>query len=51
VPNRDHAIETSSNLVDWITLDTIHYTNGLLPFEDNAANDATRRFYRARLVP
>lgn len=51
VPNRNHAIETSPNLTNWTTLDTIFYTNGLMPFEDATVSVMTNRFYRARLLP
>jgi len=51
VPNRNHAIEISPNLTNWTTLDTIFYTNGLMPFEDATINGTTNRFYRARLLP
>jgi hypothetical protein len=51
VPNRNHIIEASPNLTDWITLDTLAYTNGLMPFTDTTVSGTTNRFYRARLVP
>jgi hypothetical protein len=51
VPNRNHAIEVSPNLTNWTTLDTIFYTNGLMPFEDATVSVMTNRFYRARLLP
>jgi hypothetical protein len=51
VPNRDHAIETSPNLTDWTTLQTVFYTNGLMPLVDTTVGGTTNRFYRARLVP
>jgi hypothetical protein len=51
VPNRTHAIEVSPNLINWTTLGTIFYTNGLMPFEDGTASALTNRFYRARLIP
>jgi hypothetical protein len=51
VPNRSHAIEVSPNLTNWTTLDTILYTNGLMPFVDSTVSAMTNRFYRARLVP
>jgi hypothetical protein len=51
VPNRNHVIEVSPNLTDWTTLDTLAYTNGLMPFTDTTVSGTTNRFYRARLVP
>jgi len=51
VPDRNHAIEISSNLTNWTTLNTIFYTNSLMPFEDATVGGTTHRFYRARLLP
>jgi hypothetical protein len=48
--NRTYAIEASSNLTNWVTLGTVAYSNGQLPFTDGSAS-TTNRFYRARLLP
>ena len=49
--NRSYAIDASSHLTNWTTLDTIFYTNGWMPFIDATTGGITNRFYRARLVP
>ena len=51
VPNRNHAIEISSNLTSWAAIDTLFYTGGLMPYTNATAGAATNRFYRARLLP
>jgi hypothetical protein len=51
VPNRNHVIEISSNLTHWTALDTLFYTNGLVPMVDGSIGGVTNRFYRARLAP
>lgn len=48
--NRVYAIEASSNLTNWVTLGTVTFTNGQLPFTDGSAS-VTNRFYRARMLP
>jgi hypothetical protein len=50
VPNRNHVIEISATLSNWTTLDTLFYTNGLMPFLDPTVSTTTNRFYRARLA-
>jgi hypothetical protein len=47
-PNRNYFIESSSNLTSWFTLDSIFYTNGLMPYVDTTSPGVTNRFYRAR---
>jgi hypothetical protein len=47
--NRSYVVEMSSNLVDWVTLSTVNYTNGPTPFMDTGAPNGRQRFYRARL--
>lgn len=49
--NRSYAIDASSHLTNWTTLDTIFYTNGWMPFTDTTTGGVTNRFHRARLVP
>jgi len=49
--NRSYAIDASSHLTNWTTLNTIFYTNGWMPFIDTTSGGVTNRFYRARLVP
>lgn len=50
-PNRTYAIEITTNLLDWVTLTNVLYTNGVMPFTDSTAAEATNRFYRVRLLP
>ena len=49
--NRSYAIDASSHLTNWTTLNTIFYTNGWMSFTDTTTGGITNRFYRARLVP
>jgi hypothetical protein len=46
--NTNYVIESSSNLVDWATLQTLAMTNRLTPFTDTSVTNAARRFYRIR---
>jgi hypothetical protein len=47
-PNTSYAIEVSTNLTNWGVLQTVAYTNGLMPVADATATNAPQRFYRAR---
>ncbi len=46
-----YAIETSTNLADWVQISTLVNTNGLLEVVDSNAPPAAPRFYRAILLP
>jgi hypothetical protein len=46
-----YAIETSSNLVDWVSLAVLTNVAGLMQIEDPKMATATHRFYRALLAP
>ena len=48
---RRFAIETSANLVDWVSVTTNSTADGFFSFSDPAAAGSNERFYRARLVP
>ncbi len=43
------AIESSTNLIDWIEVGTVTNTTGSAQFDDNSAGDARYKFYRLRL--
>ncbi|MBA4149910.1 MAG: immunoglobulin domain-containing protein [Verrucomicrobia bacterium] len=45
-----YAIETSSNLVDWLEITNVVSTNGTLEFTDLNATNVIRNFYRAKRV-
>jgi hypothetical protein len=45
--NQTYALEISTNLTNWATLDTLVATNTMTPYIDNTATNA-QRFYRAR---
>ena len=45
------AIETSTNLINWVQTGTITNTTGTVSYDDGSAGDAPYRFYRLRLVP
>ncbi len=47
-PNRTYFIETSPNLKNWSILDSVFYTNGLMPYVDTTSAGITNRFYRGR---
>ena len=52
VPNRLHAIQTSTNLVNWsVVTNQAANTNGVLLFTDPAPGAARQRFYRALELP
>jgi len=45
------AVDCSSNLLDWLALQTNTLSSGPFYFSDPAAKAKPRQFYRARLVP
>ena len=45
------AVESSSNLFDWLPLQTNSLGSGMLYFSDPAATGNVQEFYRARVVP
>jgi len=47
VSGTTNVIQTSSNLVDWVSLTTNVATSGSLMFVDEARTDDQQRFYRA----
>ena len=49
--SRRFAIETSTNLVDWLPVLTNSTADGFFLFRDAPASGSKERFYRARLVP
>jgi hypothetical protein len=51
VPNRSYAIETSSNLLNWTTYNTIVAGESPTPFTDSNLTGVSNRFYRARELP
>jgi hypothetical protein len=48
--NRTYRVEYSTNLLDWVTLDIVIYTNAPATITDANAVDRVR-FYRVRVVP
>ena len=48
--NRNHIIQTSLDLVTWVSLTTNSVTNGELDFTDTLASSSAR-FYRVSLAP
>jgi len=50
LPGFTNVIQTSTNLVDWHTLETLVNTDGLLPYVDPTGADPVR-FYRVLLLP
>lgn len=46
---QDYIVEVSSNLIDWVQIETFMNTNGLIHFSDPASIDHPVRFYRAIL--
>jgi hypothetical protein len=54
-PNRTYRFEASSTLISnsWIQLQVLNSnpTNGVVYFQDNTAQNQSRRFYRAVLLP
>jgi len=49
IPGRTHALEASTNLIDWQPLHTAVGSNAPLSFTDLEATNIERRFYRVRL--
>jgi hypothetical protein len=50
-PGQDVSIETSNDLVNWVTLQTHTFTSTVWEFMDADAGNFARRFYRAVLAP
>jgi hypothetical protein len=46
-----YAVQTSSNLVDWIAVSTNYPVNGSFPFTNTPSPGSLRRFYRSVLLP
>jgi hypothetical protein len=47
-----YAVETSSNLVDWVAVSTNYYpSNGIFTFTEAAPASSAARFYRSILLP
>lgn len=44
---RNYVIQSSSNLVDWVSISTNATVNGTVDFLDQAASEHPQRFYRA----
>lgn len=51
LPGQVVAVECSSNLLDWLPLQTNTLDSGLFYFSDPAATGKAQQFYRARVVP
>jgi hypothetical protein len=51
VPGRNLILQTSTNLVDWVTLPAQPTTTYLIDLEHFDADGAPRRFYRAMQSP
>jgi hypothetical protein len=49
LPNRNHIIQVSTDLVTWVSLTTNRVTNGVLEFTDTNLVSSSARFYRALL--
>ena len=49
--NASYLIENSTNLLDWVPLTTVTYTNDPTAFTDSATGPRPQRFYRARNPP
>ena len=50
-PPGEYTILSSTNLAAWNRLGTLTNALGAEPFTDAEANNASPKFYRARLVP
>lgn len=46
-----YSVETSTNLTDWVTVETAFPTNGVFNFQDNPPAIGASRFYRSMLLP
>jgi len=49
-PNQRYAVDVSTNLSDWKQLSAFTATNVIMPVADPATTEASRRFYRGRLL-
>jgi uncharacterized repeat protein (TIGR01451 family) len=50
-PNRFYVTQSSSNLVDWIPLQTVQLASNVVEIVDTSATNGKVRFYRAQLLP
>ncbi len=50
-PGQQVSVEGSSDLVNWIPLQTHTFTGTTWEFVDAEAGQFVRRFYRAKLIP
>jgi hypothetical protein len=48
-PNRVYVVDASTNLTDWVAVETNQPTNGIFEFPDTGASGLSHRFYRARI--
>ncbi|MFO1499141.1 MAG: hypothetical protein U1G07_12230 [Verrucomicrobiota bacterium] len=48
---RQYVLEATTNLVDWLQVESRLNSNGTVQFADPAATGLPKRFYRARVVP
>ena len=46
-----YVVQTSSNLLDWIPVNTNYPVNGAFNFADNPPPGSPRWFYRSALLP
>lgn len=49
--NTQYSLQSSSNLVDWATIQNFTATNTAMPLTDPQASDSRKRFYRALVGP
>lgn len=49
-PNASYSIQTSSNLVNWVTQTNVFATSLSIQVTDLTATNATRKFYRAAVI-
>ena len=45
-----YAIQTSSDLVNWVSISTNYPVNGMFSFTNSATSDASQKFYRSVLL-
>jgi hypothetical protein len=50
-PGPAYTIQTSSNLVDWVTLTNLANTNGTINYTDTVYTNSPAQFYRASAAP